>query len=1312
MRDRAVVGFPVGQGDQAVSLSAWGDGVAFWPRGIWAIADQGLFALSNFILNLLLARWLIPQDYGAFTLAFMVFLLLGTAHTALLTEPMLVFGPGRYRTDLGRYLGALLLEHVRFSAAAGILLMCGALVAARYQSPALAASLAGFALAGPLVLLVWLGRRVCYMLGAPSLAALGGALHLVLVLVGSGTLYARGLLSIWSALGVLGLAGLIAAGALIAGMGVPRRRSDQAFRRGVREGHLQYGRWAMVAAALAWIAGSLPYVLLPIWEGIEATAALRALAVLLMPFANTVTAISVLLVPQLVRVRGSSGFDRAVRRGMVLLVCAALLYGTVLSIPHRPIIHWVYGGRYDGFAHLVPMLAMILVPLAASALFIAALKAMERPELVFRAHAAGAAGVAALAVPAIRYAGVGGAAVSLVLGSALTAAVAWRMLSALRGSTSPLTSRDRAPVGEINGAPAAGPGSVGRGLSGLFRVLNETGVRYCVLHDWESLPGNPRSDVDIVVAPEHLAGIESALRSGVAGLPVQLFHHTARSYYFVQAIRGESGILFLPVDVTLDYRAHGIVLLSGERLLEDRRYVNGMWVAAPEAEFSYLLAKKLVKGAFPDHQKARIRELAVALGGKSQEISMDLLGQKGGMRFADLLSQGDWEALRTALPALRRALLWRGVRRDPLSCLPALVHEVQRVWERLRKPSGLSIAIIGPDGSGKSTLAHRLTETLRGTHRHNSAIFHLRPSITGRSGAGVPATNPHRLPVRPWWLSAPRIPYYVASHIAGHVIGVVPSVVRSGLVVFDRYYDDLLADPRRFRYGGPMRLARWAQRLVPRPDVVLVLDVPEDQVRERKQEVPLDEIRRQREAYRTLAAQSPNSVILDGSLTRERVAQDASEVIAGYLHARYLQRRHIWFGGSATSEIDWLTAALSTNTSSARLSVSSADGWGTQPQSNQGDRFLWWRLPDGRSWLIPQASRRAAASGLDLYGPQNLRGKTAKALAQTVAALHLAHIMFPTVHVLKEAREREESRAPALLLDHLRTVLGRSDLTFAIALGNPGSRRKPMIKVLTPKGRALAYAKIGWNGVTNALVRNEVSTLTALKGIPRSFVVPDILHEEEWNGRYFCLLSAPNLRATPASPGMTDAHLNAVRDLAAERTCLIPPRQSAFWHRLQGELENTPDSYHSRLLCQAVARIEERFGDQPLPFHPSHGDFTPWNVHVLGRELYLLDWEDADASAPAAYDLFHYEIQARWLLGGQAPYRIYRALRPDGYEGGSFRGYLSAVGIERGMWTPLLALYLIRRLVPQALARPSGLWRLRPLETMLHLCMHDLIQDQ
>src|SRR5438552_11552208 len=91
-------------------------------KGAWAVTDQALFAGSNFILNIVLARWLTPDGYGAFGVAFAVFLLLGTLHTSLLTEPMIVFGAGRFRDRAAQYLGLLLYGHMIFALPCSLLL--------------------------------------------------------------------------------------------------------------------------------------------------------------------------------------------------------------------------------------------------------------------------------------------------------------------------------------------------------------------------------------------------------------------------------------------------------------------------------------------------------------------------------------------------------------------------------------------------------------------------------------------------------------------------------------------------------------------------------------------------------------------------------------------------------------------------------------------------------------------------------------------------------------------------------------------------------------------------------------------------------------------------------------------------------------------------------------------------------------------------------------------------------------------------------------------------------------------------------------
>ena len=75
-----------------------------WARmGGLAVLDQGLFSGANFLVNILLARWLAPDEYGAFAVALSVFYLLAGLHTAVVSEPIMVPGTGKYRAQFPRY---------------------------------------------------------------------------------------------------------------------------------------------------------------------------------------------------------------------------------------------------------------------------------------------------------------------------------------------------------------------------------------------------------------------------------------------------------------------------------------------------------------------------------------------------------------------------------------------------------------------------------------------------------------------------------------------------------------------------------------------------------------------------------------------------------------------------------------------------------------------------------------------------------------------------------------------------------------------------------------------------------------------------------------------------------------------------------------------------------------------------------------------------------------------------------------------------------------------------------------------------------
>ncbi len=82
-----------------------------------AILGQGTFAGAHFLMNVLLARWLPPEQYGAFALAYSGFLLFLMLYGACIYEPLIVFGSGRYAGRFQEYFWLLARGNVAVLAA-------------------------------------------------------------------------------------------------------------------------------------------------------------------------------------------------------------------------------------------------------------------------------------------------------------------------------------------------------------------------------------------------------------------------------------------------------------------------------------------------------------------------------------------------------------------------------------------------------------------------------------------------------------------------------------------------------------------------------------------------------------------------------------------------------------------------------------------------------------------------------------------------------------------------------------------------------------------------------------------------------------------------------------------------------------------------------------------------------------------------------------------------------------------------------------------------------------------------------------------
>ncbi len=393
-------------------------------KGGLAILDQGVLAGSNFVISILLARWMSAEEYGTYAVAFAIFLFLLNFHQALLLEPMLVFGSSVYRDRLRSYMKALLVLHLAIS----LVMIFGLSVAVAvtfhmHDSDGLPVALIGITLAAPCILLFWLTKRTFYLKLSPGPSVAGAFLYCALTLGGLAIIYRHGVLSTFSALLLMGFGAFGASLVLLSylALRLPATTdsigSFQVWRR-----HWHYGRWALCANAMMWVPINAFYPLVSKFCGLAQAGELKALMNFASPMLQACAALHTLMLPYATRVmrsRGSEGVNAILKRMTLLCVVCAIPYWIALLTLRGPVFQMLYSGRYTEVSHLLPIVA--LASIAGSAFFgpSIVLRALEAPRLIFAAVTVSSVLALILGIPLIRAWGVRGAVWSIALSEAL-----------------------------------------------------------------------------------------------------------------------------------------------------------------------------------------------------------------------------------------------------------------------------------------------------------------------------------------------------------------------------------------------------------------------------------------------------------------------------------------------------------------------------------------------------------------------------------------------------------------------------------------------------------------------------------------------------------------------------------------------------------------------------------------------------------------------------------------------------------------------------------------------------------------------------
>ena len=443
----------------------------------------------------------------------------------------------------------------------------------------------------------------------------------------------------------------------------------------------------------------------------------------------------------------------------------------------------------------------------------------------------------------------------------------------------------------------------------LIALLSAECKVYCILTGYDQLPDSFDSDIDFMVDANDFERMPALIQDLAKRTNTRLFRATehemsARAYLLVA--QSDSNLTFVSPDCTSDYRHYGLLWLHADEVLANRRWhPNGFWIPSPSHEFIYYLIKRMNKRDFTSEQGLRLHRLYTEDPQRADQMLARYWSGHHKETLRSMAASGDWDALLPNLASFRDELMRHSIE-SPIEKLGSLRRRVHHFMDRVLRPTGGWIAFMGPDGCGKSSVIEAITAEFAPAFREVDR-FHMHPKFLRRSTGGKAlVTDPHGLPPRSLLTSIAKVFYYVADYLLGYWLRIRPAIIRTKLVVFDRYFYDLLVDHKRVRYGGPAWMLTLAGKLVPRPELVILLNAPAEVLWSRKQEVPFEEVVRQQKNYCELAERLQSTVIIDASQPLPDVILQTAEAII----AHFAQRTAVRLGlDSQTSSLDLVGAS-------------------------------------------------------------------------------------------------------------------------------------------------------------------------------------------------------------------------------------------------------------------------------------------------------------------------------------------------------------------------------------------------------------------
>ncbi len=382
----------------------------------WALADQAVVSATNFLTNIMLARFMGLREFGIFALAWMSVLFANSIQYALIVAPMMSIGPKQEERGRPSYFGAVFFHELLLVLLCFILVFVVLLSSSRFfphvdlHHLALPLAVSALAYQGQDFVRRYffsIRRNRCALLN--DLISYAPQLPVIFLLHRWGHLTSA--TALWAMAGT-SLVGLAAGWLWIE----PLQFGWQAIQ-SVWLRHWKISRWLAGSALLQWTSGNLFVVAAPIYYGAAAAGVLKASQNLMgvthvwfQGLDNVVPAEAA----RRLRNGGVAGMLAYTRSILVKWGGLTLLFALIMGAAPAFWLRLLYGPQMAQYGYILRLYALLYVIIFLGGPLRAALQALEFTAPIFCSYLAMAAFAATFAGPAAKWMGLNGSMAGLI----------------------------------------------------------------------------------------------------------------------------------------------------------------------------------------------------------------------------------------------------------------------------------------------------------------------------------------------------------------------------------------------------------------------------------------------------------------------------------------------------------------------------------------------------------------------------------------------------------------------------------------------------------------------------------------------------------------------------------------------------------------------------------------------------------------------------------------------------------------------------------------------------------------------------------